>query len=121
MPFLIQVRLIAGIKNTQKSFYKYPSLQANFKYVFLGVYGLAYFAFMLYSVSFLLFDDEMWDKLKNTYLRVRVKPSDSYQLFEKIEKFFNNLPKLKETIEMDCSKCGFHHVIDVEGLESFFE
>jgi hypothetical protein len=40
--------------------------------------------------------------------------------FEKIEKFFNNLPKLKQTIEMDCNKCGFHHVIDVEGIESFF-
>lgn len=40
--------------------------------------------------------------------------------FSKIEKFFNNLPKLKETIEMTCSKCGFHHKIDVEGLESFF-
>ena len=40
--------------------------------------------------------------------------------FEKIEKFFNNLPKLKEKIEMTCSKCGFHHEINVEGLESFF-
>jgi hypothetical protein len=40
--------------------------------------------------------------------------------FEKIETFFNNLPKLKEKIEMTCTKCGFHHVINVEGLESFF-
>jgi hypothetical protein len=40
--------------------------------------------------------------------------------FEKIEAFFAALPKLKETIEMDCRKCGFHHEIDVEGLESFF-
>lgn len=40
--------------------------------------------------------------------------------FEKVEHFFNNLPKLKETVEMTCSKCGFHHTIDVEGLENFF-
>lgn len=40
--------------------------------------------------------------------------------FMKIENFFNNLPKLQEKIEMTCSKCGFHHKIDVEGLESFF-
>jgi hypothetical protein len=40
--------------------------------------------------------------------------------FAKVEDFFNNLPKLKETIEMNCSKCGFHHKIDVEGLENFF-
>jgi hypothetical protein len=40
--------------------------------------------------------------------------------FSKVETFFNNLPKLKETIEMYCKKCGFHHTINVEGLESFF-
>jgi hypothetical protein len=40
--------------------------------------------------------------------------------FSKVEAFFNNLPKLKETVEMDCKKCGFHHTINVEGLESFF-
>ena len=42
------------------------------------------------------------------------------QQFEKIENFFNNLPKLKEKVEMTCGKCGFHHIINVEGLESFF-
>jgi hypothetical protein len=40
--------------------------------------------------------------------------------FAKIENFFNHLPKLKEKIEMTCKKCGFHHTIDVEGLENFF-
>jgi hypothetical protein len=40
--------------------------------------------------------------------------------FSKVEEFFNNLPKLKETLEMDCSKCGYHHTIEAEGLESFF-
>jgi hypothetical protein len=40
--------------------------------------------------------------------------------FSKVENFFNNLPKLKKEIEIDCSKCGYHHKIEVEGLESFF-
>ena len=40
--------------------------------------------------------------------------------FAKVEEFFNNLPKLKEKIEMTCKKCNYHHVIDVEGLENFF-
>jgi len=40
--------------------------------------------------------------------------------FSKIEEFFDNLPKLNKTIEMDCGKCGFHHTIEVEGLENFF-
>lgn len=40
--------------------------------------------------------------------------------FSKIEKFFDNLPKLKEEVKITCGKCGFNHTIEVEGLESFF-
>ena len=40
--------------------------------------------------------------------------------FAKIEEFFDNLPTLNKKIEMDCKKCGFHHAIEVEGLENFF-
>jgi hypothetical protein len=40
--------------------------------------------------------------------------------FVKIEDFFANLPKIEKTIEMKCSRCGFEHKLDVEGLESFF-
>lgn len=40
--------------------------------------------------------------------------------FEKLENFFNSIPKLTKKIEMKCSKCGFEHHLDVEGLESFF-
>jgi hypothetical protein len=40
--------------------------------------------------------------------------------FEKLEEFFNDLPKLKKDVEIKCNKCGFDHSIEVEGLESFF-
>jgi hypothetical protein len=40
--------------------------------------------------------------------------------FEKLEAFFNNLPRLNKTINVKCKACGFDHKIDVEGLESFF-
>jgi hypothetical protein len=40
--------------------------------------------------------------------------------FEKIEKFFSNLPKMKKDVGMTCSKCGFIHQMEVEGLENFF-
>jgi hypothetical protein len=40
--------------------------------------------------------------------------------FEKLEEFFNSIPKLSKKIDMTCSKCGFEHHLDVEGLESFF-
>ena len=40
--------------------------------------------------------------------------------FSKLEEFFSNLPTMHRTMEMKCSKCGFEHRIDMEGLESFF-
>lgn len=40
--------------------------------------------------------------------------------FEKLEKFFDSLPKLNKTVEIVCKKCGFRHTIYVEGLEDFF-
>ena len=40
--------------------------------------------------------------------------------FSKVEKFLENLPKLKEDVNITCSKCGYNHTIEVEGLESFF-
>lgn len=45
----------------------------------------------------------------------------SQEQFSHIEKFFDNLPRLNKKIEMKCSKCGFEHKIELEGLESFFE
>jgi hypothetical protein len=44
----------------------------------------------------------------------------SQEQFSKVEKFFDNLPKLKEEVKITCDKCGFNHTIEVEGLESFF-
>lgn len=46
--------------------------------------------------------------------------SMNQEQFTKVEKFFDALPKLKETVNIKCSKCGFDHTIEVEGLESFF-
>jgi hypothetical protein len=40
--------------------------------------------------------------------------------FGKIEKFFEKLPKLNKKIECTCGRCGFKHLIEVEGLENFF-
>ena len=40
--------------------------------------------------------------------------------FNKIEEFFDNLPVLNKTVVIKCSKCGYDHSINVEGLENFF-
>lgn len=40
--------------------------------------------------------------------------------FSKLEKFFDNLPKIRKDLQIKCDKCGFDHSITVEGLENFF-
>ena len=40
--------------------------------------------------------------------------------FLKLEKFVENLPKIHKNIEIVCSKCGFVHNIEVQGLNNFF-
>lgn len=43
----------------------------------------------------------------------------SIEQFKMIEGYFNNLPVLKEEIQIKCSKCGFDHKITITGLENF--
>lgn len=40
--------------------------------------------------------------------------------FNKLEKFFDSIPKIKKKVDIKCSKCGFDHSIMMEGLENFF-
>lgn len=45
----------------------------------------------------------------------------SIDQFSKIEKFFQNLPKLEKKIDVTCPACGFNHNIVIQGLENFLE
>ena len=40
--------------------------------------------------------------------------------FEKIQLFFETMPKLKENVKYKCNKCGLEDAVDLEGLQSFF-
>jgi len=46
--------------------------------------------------------------------------SFSKDQFEMIENFFLTMPKLVQNIEQDCSKCGAHNELKLEGLQNFF-
>jgi hypothetical protein len=69
-----------------------------------------------------IFDGEQYHYAKETEPAELIEFIESLNQtqFEKIEDFFNKLPKLSKAIEVDCNKCGFHHKIDAEGLDSFF-
>lgn len=40
--------------------------------------------------------------------------------FDKIEKFFETMPKFQKQIEFDCPACGAHNELMVEGVQNFF-
>jgi hypothetical protein len=40
--------------------------------------------------------------------------------FEKVQNFFDTIPKMKKTLKFHCGKCGYDEEIVVEGLQSFF-
>lgn len=40
--------------------------------------------------------------------------------FDKVENFFVTAPKVVQTIESDCNKCGTHNISRLEGLQNFF-
>jgi len=40
--------------------------------------------------------------------------------FSKLEHFFVTSPKIVQTIECDCPKCGKHNISKLEGLQNFF-
>ena len=55
--------------------------------------------------------DEQLDDFLNSFTR---------EQFDKLEKFFTDMPKVVHTIETDCPSCGKHNVVNLEGLQNFF-
>ena len=39
---------------------------------------------------------------------------------ENIKQFFDNMPKMKKTLDFNCKKCGYQEKIEVEGIQNFF-
>lgn len=79
------------------------------------------FAMVVNSIEY-IFDGEQYYYAKESTPQELTEfiESLSQEQFTKIENFFENLPTLNKVVEMNCNKCGFHHKIEVEGLESFF-
>ena len=65
-------------------------------------------------------DQYYYAKEQTTQELIEFVESLNQEQFAKIENFFDNLPKLKKTLDITCKKCGFQHHIDIEGIESFF-
>jgi len=78
--------------------------------------GYHYFTYGDWETSWL--DWEMIDELKEELEEFIY--SLTKEQFDKLEKFFVTSPKIVQTIECDCPKCGKHNVSKLEGLQNFF-
>jgi len=99
---------------------KYPEFSILSQSISKTATDLA-FAMVINSIEY-IFDGEQYYYAKESTPQELTEfiESLSQEQFTKIENFFENLPTLNKVVEMNCNKCGFHHKIEVEGLESFF-
>jgi hypothetical protein len=100
---------------------KYPEFSVLSKLSKLTNVSEIAFEMIAESVEY-IYDGEQFYYAKEVETKEIVEFIESLnqQQFSKIEDFFANLPKIEKKIEMKCSRCGFEHKLDVEGLESFF-
>ena len=66
-------------------------------------------------------DDETYDASEYTLEeREDFLLSLSKEQFSHLERFYQTMPKIVQTIEGDCDACGTHNKVTLEGLQNFF-
>ena len=73
------------------------------------------------NIKSIFSNEDYWDASEQTKEEVEeFIYSLTKEQFDKVEKFFVTSPKIVQTIECDCPKCGKHNVSKLEGLQNFF-
>jgi hypothetical protein len=69
-----------------------------------------------------IYDDESLYYAKDTPREELIDFIDSLtrDQFQKIQNFFENIPKLTKKLDFNCVKCGYADNIEIEGIQSFF-
>jgi hypothetical protein len=118
---IVEGKDVIELTNTISIKLKYPEFSVLKKLSNLTNVSDIAFEMIADSVEY-IYDGEQFYYAKEVESKeiVQFIESLNQQQFSKIEDFFANLPKIEKTIEMKCSRCGFEHKLDVEGLESFF-
>lgn len=106
-----------------------PEVGVKMKYPKLGSINtvnkldasVATFAFLLDNIDYVFDKDSVYEPKDVTQDEmVKFFESMNKQQLDKITAFFETMPKLKYVTDTKCSKCGFEHHIEMEGLQSFF-
>jgi hypothetical protein len=104
-----------GIKFKHPDFSLLESIEENENYVDLVLNVI------VNSIDF-IFEGDNFYYSKETPKEELIEFLDSLsqKQFEDIENHFKNLPVLEKKIDIICSKCGFKHNIELEGIDNFF-
>lgn len=73
------------------------------------------------SIEFIYNDDSIFYPKDTTQEELKEFIENlSKKQFEKVQEFFNTIPKISTKIKFECSKCGYCEEIIVEGMQNFF-
>ena len=73
------------------------------------------------SIKAIYNQEEYWEALDQSKEELEeFVYSLTKEQFDKLELFFVTSPKIVQTIECDCPKCGKHNISKLEGLQNFF-
>jgi len=69
-----------------------------------------------------IYDDEQIYYAKDCDKKELVEFVENLQQkdLEKIQNFFDSMPKIKKDLKFKCNKCGYEEDIIVEGMQNFF-
>lgn len=69
-----------------------------------------------------IYDDEQMYYAKDSTKEELMEFVENLQQddLEKIQKFFNTMPKISKPLDFKCGKCGYEEKIVVEGIQNFF-
>tara|TARA_R110000868_G_C10840215_1_gene760003 strand:+ start:502 stop:1197 length:696 start_codon:yes stop_codon:yes gene_type:complete len=99
---------------------KYPSIDDVFA-VFSEEDTDDIFNLVIGSIKAVYNSEEYWETKDQTTEEIEeFIYSLTKEQFSKLEVFFTSSPKIVQTIECDCPKCGKHNVSRLEGLQNFF-
>lgn len=102
---------------------KYPDIELMAKYIGNFQYEKTKDAFnlILKCIESIYDEEEIYSK--NDYTPDELQEfieGFTQEQFQKVEHFFNTLPKMYKDIEFNCEKCGYTEEVRLEGLASFF-
>lgn len=111
-----------GLFNDVGVVMKYPSLEtlSKFENVKTSDPGLV-FEVIAEAIDYVYDNEQIYHIKEQSKAEVKEFIDNlTSEQFERLQKFFETMPKLTHTLDFNCPVCGKHNSVKLEGLDSFF-